>query len=165
MVEPIEQAPEPVLRFVMVPVKFKDPVVNFKGNAPPGLLKTKLFFPVIPPLKVVAFVVVAARVIVPVAFAISESTMGLAKVLKSPSSVTLELLATESPRVIMPVPEPPKALALVVPLTVPALMVKPPVKVLAPERVSVPAPFWVRPPAPLIMPLKVVLPAPTIVNR
>ena len=59
--------------------------------------------------------------------------------------MTAELLRTESPSVIVPVPEPPKALVLVVPLTVPDLMVRPPVKVLAPERTVVPVPIFERP--------------------
>lgn len=51
-----------------------------------------------------------------------------------------------SPRVTVPVPEPPNALVLVVPLTVPDLIVKPPVKVLAPERVNCEvALFWITP--------------------
>ena len=66
---------------------------------------------------------------------------------------------------IVPVPVPPKALALVVPLTVPALIVNPPVNVLAPESVRVPAPVLIRPPTPEITPVnKVVFPAPAIVN-
>ena len=49
-----------------------------------------------------------------------------------------------SPMIIVPVPEPPKALVLVCPSTVPALMVKPPVKVLAPESVNCDvALFWI----------------------
>ena len=68
--------------------------------------------------------------VVPVA-----STIGLANVLPSPWSVAA-VLPLVSPIVIVPVPEPPKADVLVVPLNVPALMVSPPVKVLAPDRVS-----------------------------
>ncbi len=64
------------------------------------------------------------------------TVIGLANVpAKPPFNVALELPVL-SPRVMAPVPEPPKALVLVVPLTVPALMVSPPVKVLAPESVS-----------------------------
>ena len=64
-----------------------------------------------------------------------------------------------SPNVIAPVPEPPKALALVRPRTVPALIVKPPVNVLAPERVRVAVallePLITKPPEPSITPLSV----------
>ena len=42
-----------------------------------------------------------------------------------------------------------------VPVSVPELIVRPPVSVLAFERVSVPEPFFVRTPAPLMMPLSV----------
>ncbi len=49
---------------------------------------------------------------------------------------------------------------------VPAFTVVSPVKVLAPERVRAPPPFFAMPPEPLPMtPLKVVLYAPSIVNR
>ena len=43
-------------------------------------------------------------------------------------------------------------------------MVKPPVKVLAPERVSVPVLFSIMPPVLDMMPPKVVFPAPIIVS-
>jgi len=51
------------------------------------------------------------------------------------------------PIIIVPLPDPPKASALVVPITVPARIVSPPVKVLVPERVNAPVPeeFWITP--------------------
>ena len=69
-----------------------------------------------------------------------------------------------SPSMIVPVPEPPKALALVELITVPALTYSLPVKVLTPDRVRVPAPFWVTPPVPEMIPLKAVFPLPVIVS-
>lgn len=69
--------------------------------------------------------------------------IGFAKVpVKPPINVAL-LLPPESPMVIAPVPDPPKALALVVPSTVPDRIVRPPVNVLAPERTSMPFAFMV----------------------
>ena len=57
------------------------------------------------------------------------------------------------PSVIAPVPEPPKALVLVEPVTVPALMVNPPVKVLVPDKVRLPESTAVKPKvAPEIIP-------------
>lgn len=73
--------------------------------------------------------------VVPVA-----STIALAYVsVVLPASNVALTLPVVSP-MVMTLLFAPKALALVLPLTVPALMVKPPVKVLAPESVRVPVP-------------------------
>lgn len=71
--------------------------------------------------------------------------MGLANVLPSPWSVAA-VLPLVSPMVIVPVPDPPPADVLVVSETVPALIVNPPVKVLAPDKVNCDvALFWTTP--------------------
>ena len=70
-----------------------------------------------------------------------------------------------SPRVIVPDPLFPKALALVEPVTVPACIVKPPVNVLAPERVSVPVSSLVSDPLVVeIIPVISVSPVPPMVR-
>lgn len=71
---------------------------------------------------------------------------------RPPFNVTSEL-PSESPIVIVPVP---KALALVIPLTVPACMTMPPSKELLPLKVSVPAPFLVIEPVLLRIPVPIV---------
>ena len=60
-------------------------------------------------------------------------------------------------------PLPPKAFKLVNAVTVPALMVNPPVKLLPMLSVSVPTPVLVTPPLPEITPLMVVSPLPLTV--
>ena len=71
--------------------------------------------------------------------------MGLANVLPSPLSVAA-VLPLVSPRVIVPVPDPPPADVLVVSETVPALIVSPLVNVFAPLKVNCDvALFWTTP--------------------
>ena len=97
----------------------------------------RLLFSVTAPLKILAALLVIFSVLplLPAA-----TVIGLANVPANPPLSVASALPLESPIVIGPVP---KALALVVPETVPALMVRPPEKVLAPERVTVPAVFFV----------------------
>ena len=125
--------PVPVPRLVTVPVLLTLPIVS--RNAPPLLSSTRLFVPVTPPLKLAAVAVVEPIVSVPVV--VDARVIGLAKVRPSPR-ILASVFAAESPRVTAPVPVPPNAFALVVPLNVPCLMVRPPVKVLAPLRTTVP---------------------------
>jgi len=68
------------------------------------------------------------------------TVIGLGKVNWLPRSVALALPLV-SPKVTIPDPVPPSAFALVVALTVPPLIVSPPVNVLFPLRVRVPGPF------------------------
>ena len=101
----------------------------------------RLLFSVIAPLNVGLEV----EVMLSVPLLPEATVIGFGKVRLSPINVALAL-PVESPRVIVPVPEPPKALVLVVPLTVPALMVRPPVNVLAPDRVNCEVVlFWMTP--------------------
>lgn len=88
---------------------------------------------------------------------VEATEIGLANV---PVKVLLNValaLPPESPMVIVPVP---KALTLVVPLTVPACIVTPPPKELLPLKVSVPAPFLVMDPVLLRIPERVNVPVP-----
>ena len=81
-----------------------------------------------------------------------------------------EWLKSRTPPFSVSVPAPPpRAPVLVFANIVPLFSVRPPVKVFAPERVSVPVPFLVREVWPftvllLIMPLSVVLPVPSMVR-
>lgn len=144
MTEVIATTPVPAFKLVSVPVKLTEPVTSVMVYVLLPL-STILFVPVIPPLNMQE-VAEGIIVIVPVALAILASTIGLAKVMPAPLSVTAEALATESPSVIVPVPEPPPADVLVVSETVPALIVNPEVKVLTPDSVNCDVElFWITP--------------------
>ncbi len=132
----------------------------------PTAVTVKLLFKVIAPLTVEPDVLFG-EIILNVLPLLPEATViGLANVNAVPVGLTDKVafaVPLVSPMVIAPVPEPPKALVLVAPFTSPALMVKPPVKVFTPERVSVPAPVLFMPKVePLIMPDIVKVPEATL---
>lgn len=130
-----------VLVFVVLIITLPVPVMPPDNVNVLAALIVKLLFSVIAPLKVALTVLVILNVPL-----LPEATMiGLAigeiDALNAASALPLVF-----PIVIVPVPEPPKALVLTEPVTIPALMVKPPVKVLAPERPNPEvALFWITP--------------------
>ena len=104
------------------------------------------------PLKILV-VKLPLAVMVATPVLVEATEIGLANVPpKSLLNVALAL-PLESPMVIVPVP---KALALVVPETMPDLMITPPSKELFPESTNVPAPSLVIDPVLLMIPVPMV---------
>jgi hypothetical protein len=125
--------PVPAPIFVMVPALFTAAVESVMVPLPALLLIVRLLVPVTPPLKVVEmFVPVLPIVSVPVVPLASAIGRAIVSPVVPTSSVALALPLV-SPSVIVPAP---KAFALVVPRTVPDLIVNPPVKVLLPLRLN-----------------------------
>src|SRR5262245_1147067 len=128
--------PAPIL--VIVPALLTAAVESVMVPVVALLLMVRLLVPVTPPLKVVEIAVplfpMVSVPVVPLA-----STIGRAMVnpVVPTNSVALALPLV-LPSVIVPAP---KALALVVPSTVPDLIVSPPVNVFALDSVAVPAPL------------------------
>ena len=138
---------------VTVPVLLIAPVDSVIVLAPVlVLLIVRLLVPVTPPLKVNAAMLPLLPIVSrPVVVEASAIAFAYVRPVVLTNRVAALLPPALSPSVIVPVP---KAFAAVdVPRTVPALMVNPPVNVLAPERVSVPVPIlFMAPPVPEITP-------------
>src|SRR6266404_3266193 len=156
----IVAVPAPVPELVMVPVLLTKVVSKNVLLTVPVLFRTISPVPVTPPLSFTEPVPLAVRVrlllsvtaplntallfpelpMVRVPELPEATVIRLANVRVSPSSVALALPLV-SPNVTVPEPS---AFAFVVALTVPALIVTPPLNVLLLLRVSVPAPVFVR---------------------
>ena len=126
-------APEVLLEFVTVPELFIGLVENV--IVPPVIpMIVKLFVPVTPPLKTVLLLLL---VTLSVPVFPDASTIGFANVEDRDAVIVALSFPLVSPRVTVPVPLPPNALVLVLPITVPFLIVRPPVKVFIPVSVSI----------------------------
>ena len=156
--------PAPLPELMIVPWLLTPPAPDRVITPAPVELNTRLPMPVTPPLKVSAVVagdrtkscelsvtrplkVLTAVPVIAATPALPEATeIALANGPANPPLSVALAETVESPSVIAPAPN---ALALVVPLTVPALIVRPPVKVFTPLNVNVPLPILVRPTVPL----------------
>jgi len=129
---------------------------------PALLLIVRLLLPVTPPLKVVDILLPVLPIVsvpdVPVA-----STMPLANVNPVvPIKRLAAALPDVFPKVMLPVPN---ALAEVVPINVPALILVPPLKAtFEPLNVSVPLPCFVSKPEPINVPLMLLVPLVSMVK-
>ena len=158
---PMLVVPLPVPELVIVPTLLRNVVLNVIVPLAALLAMVKLSGPLTPPLNVVETLLpVVPMVRVPTS-ALVASVIGLPNVrLSEPTSNVAGLLPLPLPKVMAPVPEPPNASALLTPSTVPAFIVKPPVKVLFPPKVNVPLPVLIMPTLPLVLmifPLKLLV--------
>ena len=145
----IVEVPEPVPELVMVPALFT-PVVDSVAVPPPVVLNIRLPVPVTPPLNVRLLAVgcrvrLLASVTAPLKRVVAPTVIVFVPVFPAATEmrfvkVPLNVLSSVAfaaplvlPRMMAPVPN---ALALPVPIKVPASMVAPPEKVFTPESVS-----------------------------
>ena len=143
LMEVVESKVKPIvgLLIVILPVPVTPPVNIRSPEEPPVVeVNVRLLFNVTAPLKVGLQLLVALILNVPL---LPEATViGLANVPSNRPCNVAAALPLVSP-IVTTLVFAPKALALVWPSTVPALIVNPPVKVLAPLKVRVPVPALV----------------------